>query len=200
MTRVPGTYSDRTEGFQPGISAAVPEASGRWGRYGRRVRFAISIPQSVADGAFDPVGLHRYLTRAEVLGFESAWTHEQVVGTIPHMSSMEIMTYAAACTQRLRLGCAVFVTPLHNPVHLAKSLATLDQLSRGRIEVGVATGGRVRPFSAFGVDPDGLVARFTERRLTARQERPVPTACTRLASSCARIPAGRAASSVHRIH
>jgi len=126
------------------------------------VRFAISIPQSVADGAFDPVGLHRYLTRAEVLGFESAWTHEQVVGTIPHMSSMEIMTYAAACTQRLRLGCAVFVTPLHNPVHLAKSLATLDQLSRGRIEVGVATGGRVRPFSAFGVDPDGLVARFTE--------------------------------------
>ena len=73
------------------------------------------------------------------------------------------MTYAAACTDRLRLGCVVFVTPLHQPVHLAKSLASLDQLSRGRLEVGVGIGGRLRPFSAFGIDPDdGLVARFNE--------------------------------------
>jgi probable F420-dependent oxidoreductase len=72
------------------------------------------------------------------------------------------MTYAAACTERIRLGCVVFVTPLHSPVHLAKSLSTLDQLSRGRIEVGVGTGGRGRMFSAFEVDPASLVARFTE--------------------------------------
>jgi alkanesulfonate monooxygenase SsuD/methylene tetrahydromethanopterin reductase-like flavin-dependent oxidoreductase (luciferase family) len=56
----------------------------------------------------------------------------------------------------------VFVTPLHGPVHLAKSIATLDQLSRGRLEVGVGTGGRGRMFSAFGVDPASLVARFNE--------------------------------------
>src|SRR4030095_15887879 len=56
----------------------------------------------------------------------------------------------------------VFVTPLHSPVHLAKSLSTLDQLSRGRIEVGVGTGGRGRMFSAFEVDPASLVARFIE--------------------------------------
>ena len=72
------------------------------------------------------------------------------------------MTYAAACTQRLRLGCAVFVSTLHSPVHLAKSLSTLDQLSRGRIEIGVGTGGQGRPFAAFGVDADRYVARFTE--------------------------------------
>ena len=72
------------------------------------------------------------------------------------------MTYAAACTQRLRLGCVVFVSTLHNPVHLAKSLSTLDQLSRGRIEIGVGTGGQGRPFAAFGVDPGRYVARFTE--------------------------------------
>jgi alkanesulfonate monooxygenase SsuD/methylene tetrahydromethanopterin reductase-like flavin-dependent oxidoreductase (luciferase family) len=47
-------------------------------------------------------------------------------------------------------------------VHLAKSLSTLDQLSRGRIEIGVGTGGQVRPFAAFGVDPARYVARFTE--------------------------------------
>ncbi len=72
------------------------------------------------------------------------------------------MTFAAATTTRLRLGCAVFVSPLHNPVHLAKGIATVDQLSHGRIEVGFGTGGRGRPFAAFGVDPDRLVARFNE--------------------------------------
>jgi len=56
----------------------------------------------------------------------------------------------------------VFVTPLHSPVHLAKDLSTLDQLSRGRIEIGVGTGGRHRMFSAFQVDPTSLVARFNE--------------------------------------
>ena len=61
------------------------------------------------------------------------------------------MTYAAACTQRMRLGCVVFVSTLHSPVHLAKSLATLDQLSGGRIDVGLGTGGKHRPFAAFGM-------------------------------------------------
>jgi alkanesulfonate monooxygenase SsuD/methylene tetrahydromethanopterin reductase-like flavin-dependent oxidoreductase (luciferase family) len=56
----------------------------------------------------------------------------------------------------------VFVTPLHSPVHLAKRVSTLDQLSRGRLEVGIGTGGRVRQFPAFGVDPGNLVARFNE--------------------------------------
>jgi probable F420-dependent oxidoreductase len=126
------------------------------------MRFAISIPQFVADGAFDPAGLRAYLARAEALGFDSAWTMEQVLGTMPTLGPIETMTYAAACTERIRLGCVVFVTPLHSPVHLAKSLSTLDQLSRGRIEVGVGTGGRGRMFSAFEVDPASLVARFTE--------------------------------------
>jgi len=56
----------------------------------------------------------------------------------------------------------VLVTPLYSPLHLAKSLSTLDQLSRGRLEVGAGTGGRFRMFSAFGVDPGSLVTRFTE--------------------------------------
>jgi alkanesulfonate monooxygenase SsuD/methylene tetrahydromethanopterin reductase-like flavin-dependent oxidoreductase (luciferase family) len=72
------------------------------------------------------------------------------------------MTYAAACTQRLRIGCVVFVSTLHSPVDLAKGLSTLDQLSRGRLDIGIGTGGKHRPFAAFGLSPDRYVARFTE--------------------------------------
>jgi probable F420-dependent oxidoreductase len=126
------------------------------------MRFAIAIPQFYADGEFDPAAFRAYLTRAEELGFDSAWTQEQLLGSWNQLAPIEAMTYAAACTQRLRLGCVVFVSTLYSPVHLAKSLSTLDQLSRGRIEIGVGTGGRVRPFAAFGVDPGRYVARFTE--------------------------------------
>ena len=126
------------------------------------MRFAISIPQRIPDGTFDPARLRDYLNRAESLGFESAWTQEAVLGSAPTLAPLELMTFAAACTERLRLGCAVFVSPLHNPVHLAKGISTLDQLSRGRIEVGIAIGGKGRMFSAFEVDPASLVARFTE--------------------------------------
>jgi probable F420-dependent oxidoreductase len=126
------------------------------------MRFAIAIPQFYADGEFDPAAFRAYLTRAEELGFDSAWTQEQLLGSWNQLAPIEAMTYAAACTERLRLGCVVFVSTLYSPVHLAKSLSTLDQLSRGRIEVGVGTGGPGRPFAAFGVDPRRYVARFTE--------------------------------------
>jgi probable F420-dependent oxidoreductase len=126
------------------------------------MRFAISIPQFYADGEFDPLAFRGYFASVEQLGFESAWTQESMVGASPQLGPLETMTYAAACTQRLRLGCAVFVSTLHNPVHLAKSIATLDQLSGGRIDVGIATGGKQRPFAAFGISGDRYVARFTE--------------------------------------
>src|SRR5262245_57150558 len=105
------------------------------------MRFAISIPQFVSDGAFDAANFRAHLTRAEAFGFHSAWTLEQVLGTTPVLNPAETMVFAAACTTRMRLGCTVWVTPLHNPVHLAKSISTLDQLSRGRVEVGVGIGG-----------------------------------------------------------
>jgi probable F420-dependent oxidoreductase len=126
------------------------------------MRFAISIPQVVSDGSFDPAGLRAHLAQAEDLGFESAWTGEQVLGTLPLLSPLETLAYAAACTRRIRLGCAMFVSSLHNPVHLAKAIASLDQLSGGRAEIGLVTGGPFRMFSAFEVDPASFVARFGE--------------------------------------
>jgi probable F420-dependent oxidoreductase len=125
------------------------------------MRFAIAIPQYVR-GRFDSAGFRAHLARAEQLGFEGGWAQEQVLGAADALSPLQAMTYAAACTDRLRLGCAVFVSPLHNPLHLAKAISSLDCLSDGRVDVGLGTGGRARPFAAFGIDPDGLVARFNE--------------------------------------
>jgi probable F420-dependent oxidoreductase len=126
------------------------------------MRFAISIPQFYGDGEFDPVAFRTYCARVEELGFDSGWTQESTLSASPQLGPIETMTYAAACTRRLGLGCVVFVTTLHSPAHLAKSIATLDQLSGGRLEVGVGTGGKHRPFGAFGISGDRYVARFTE--------------------------------------
>ena len=126
------------------------------------MRFAISIPQFYGDGEFDPGEFRAYFHRAEELGFHSAWAQESVLGSGPQLAPLEVMTYAAAVTERIRLGCVVFVSTLHTPAHLAKSLGTLDQLSGGRVEIGIGTGGKARPFAAFGLSADRYVARFTE--------------------------------------
>jgi probable F420-dependent oxidoreductase len=126
------------------------------------MRFAISIPQFYADGEFDPAAFRNFFAAAEQLPYDSAWAHESVLSSAPQLSPIETMTYAAACTQRLRLGCAVFVSTVHSPVHLARSMATLDQLSAGRVDVGIGTGGPQRPFGAFGIDGDRYIARFAE--------------------------------------
>jgi len=127
------------------------------------MRFAISLPQYARDSRFDGDAFRGFLRRAEELGvFESVWTQEQVIGAAGSLAPLQALTYAAACTEQLRLGCAVFVLPLHNPLHLAKAISSLDCISHGRVEVGVATGGRGRPFDAFGIDADRPVARFNE--------------------------------------
>ena len=115
------------------------------------MRFSISIPQLAVDG-FDAGGVRSYLARAEELGFEGGWTLEQIVGPAPLIAPMELLAYAAACTTRLRLGVAVLITSLHDPLQLAAVATAVDQLSHGRLDLGVAPGGGFRQFSAFGVD------------------------------------------------
>ncbi|HZZ54436.1 MAG TPA: LLM class flavin-dependent oxidoreductase, partial [Trebonia sp.] len=127
------------------------------------MRFAISIPQFFGDGEFSPADFRAYFERAEAFGvYEGAWAQEMTLSPSPQLAPLEAMTYAAACTSSLRLGCTVFVTTLHSPVQLAKDLATLDQVSGGRVEVGVGSGGPRRPFAAYGIPADRYLARFTE--------------------------------------
>jgi probable F420-dependent oxidoreductase len=125
------------------------------------VRFSISIPQRVNDG-FDASGVRSYLARAEELGFEGGWTLEQIVAAAPSLAPLELLSWAAAETTRLRLGVAVLISSLHDPLQLASTIATVDQLSHGRLDVGVGHGGNFRPFSAFGVEKSTFISYFTE--------------------------------------
>ena len=127
-----------------------------------RVRVAVGIPQAWTTGTIDRPGLRRFLERAEALGVESAWVVEQVLGSIPSLEPVECLAWAAALTERIRLGTAVLLTPLRSPVHLAKSLATLDQLSGGRLDVGIGLGGNTTVYPAYGITPGRRVARFNE--------------------------------------
>ncbi|GAB1812653.1 LLM class flavin-dependent oxidoreductase [Mycobacterium sp. MUNTM1] len=125
------------------------------------MRFSIAIPQFDYDG-FDAAGLRAFLSRAEELGFEGGWLLEQIIGPAPLLAPLELLAYCAACTERLRLGVAVLVTSLHDPLQLASAATAVDRLSHGRLDIGVAPGGGRRQFAAFGVDKDTFISYFTE--------------------------------------
>ena len=128
----------------------------------RRVELGVAIPQTLLAGSFDVRKVREFLVRAEALGFQSAWVVEQILGSIQSLEPVTLLTYAAACTERLRLGSAVLLTALRSPVHLAKSLATLDHLSGGRLTVGVGLGGNPRIYPAFGLSAARRAERFAE--------------------------------------
>jgi len=125
-------------------------------------RIKAAIPQTSLDGALSIAHIRDFLARAEALGYESAWVVERVLGAICALESVGLLTYAAAVTTRMRLGSAVLLTALRNPVHLAKSLATLDQLSSGRLIIGVGLGGDPKAYPAYGLSGEGRAARFEE--------------------------------------
>jgi probable F420-dependent oxidoreductase len=127
-----------------------------------RVPLAVAVPQTSLAGRVEPRRIREYLARAEALGFESAWVVEQILGRIASLEPIELLTYAAAVTERIGLGSAVLLTAVRSPVHTAKSLATLDQLSDGRLIVGVGLGGNTPLYPAFGVPTEGRAERFAE--------------------------------------
>jgi probable F420-dependent oxidoreductase len=126
------------------------------------VRFGIAMPQVSAGGPTDVAALHRFLRRAEDLGFESAWVLEQPVGHAAVLEPVTLLAHAAAVTERIRLGTAVILLPLKIPVDLARTLATVDQLSGGRLIAGLALGAWQDRYPAFGLSADGRVRRFEE--------------------------------------
>src|SRR5262245_1919147 len=69
----------------------------------------------------------------------------------PYYHPLATLSYLAATTKRVTLGTSVLVLPYHNPVELAKYAATLDQMSGGRLILGVGAGAMMEEFEALGV-------------------------------------------------
>lgn len=120
------------------------------------VQFGVAIRNFVGPGETPDVGaLIAYAQRAEELGYESLWAWDHVLlgvdPSFPVLDSLTILTALAVSTTRIRLGTGVMVLPLRNPVVTAKVLASLDQISAGRLLLGVASGWYAREFDAVGV-------------------------------------------------
>jgi len=126
--------------------------------------FGIGAPQIHTRLPLDLEEIRRCIERAESLGFHSLWVQEQAPlrAAAGALEGVSMLSYAAAITQRILLGNAVFLINLRNPIHLAKSLASLDQLSRGRLIVGVGLGGVTRLYQAYGLPAEHRVGRFVE--------------------------------------
>jgi alkanesulfonate monooxygenase SsuD/methylene tetrahydromethanopterin reductase-like flavin-dependent oxidoreductase (luciferase family) len=98
------------------------------------------------------------------LGFDTAWLGE--LHFIPSFSCLAsplmILAAAAQRTRRIRLGTAVTLLPLHNPVKMAEDAATLDVLSGGRLEFGVGRGATPIYFAGYNVPQEESRERFEE--------------------------------------
>ena len=100
---------------------------------------------------------------AEALGFHSSFSVEHHFSGWNQVSSTLMLLAALATkTTTLRIGTAVIVPPWHNPILLAEEAATLDLLSRGRLDLGVGKGYRHSEFKGFQIAPEEAEARFEE--------------------------------------
>ena len=94
--------------------------------------------------------------RAEALGFTGLWVAEHLLRApliyrVSFLSPLSVLAHVAACTRRIRLGTAILVLPLRDPVLLAKELATLDLLAAGRLVLGIGTGWDAHEFESCRV-------------------------------------------------
>ncbi|MWG35682.1 TIGR03571 family LLM class oxidoreductase [Halomarina oriensis] len=110
----------------------------------------------------------RLAAHAEDLGFDALWARDVPLywprfgDAGQTFDPWTWLSHVAAHTDEVALGTASVVLPLRHPLHVAKSAASLDHLSGGRLVLGVATGDRDPEFDAFGLDHEARGARFRE--------------------------------------
>ena len=106
-----------------------------------------------------PDSIRRAAVQAEELGLADVWVSEHIIvpAGAPYPPSPNFwdpvltLTWAAAATTRVRLGTSVLILPLRHPLPLAKELATLQNLSQGRLILGGGVGWLEPEFEALGV-------------------------------------------------
>jgi probable F420-dependent oxidoreductase len=111
----------------------------------------------------DPDTALRVARAAEAAGLESLWTGEHVVlpdpqvppspsaPDVPFLDPAVSLAYVAAATEKIRLGTGIIILPQRNPLVLAKELASVDVLSRGRLLFGLGIGYLEPEFRALGI-------------------------------------------------
>lgn len=124
-----------------------------------RMKLGYSLP---SNQGFEDVGeIVRLAVLAEELGFDGVWASEHLfhasyiaerLGDLPYYEPLTVLTAVSAATSRVRLGTTVLVLPWHDPPRLAKTVATLDQLSGGRVDLGVGVAMTEDEFENLGVD------------------------------------------------
>ena len=119
-------------------------------------------------------GARRLGTLAEELGYDSLWMGEHVVAPSPRvppspqepdypvLDPLVALGFMAAVTERVRLATGIIILPQRNPVVLAKQLASLDVVSRGRVMFGMGVGYLEPEMRAIGVPMEGRGARADE--------------------------------------
>ena len=122
----------------------------------------------------DPDSMVRVAQYAEAGGLDSLWAGEHIVlpnpqppgygiaPEIPFLDAVVALTLAAANTTSITVATGILELPLHQPVLLAKQLASVDQIARGRLMVGIGVGYLALEFGALGVPLDERATRIDE--------------------------------------
>ena len=124
-----------------------------------KINFGVLLPtrEAVMSGRSDPSTLMQIAERAEALGFSSVWVGDSLTAR-PRIDALTTLAAVGARTRRVRLGTAIFLAALRNPIMLAYQLASLDWITGGRIDLGVGYGRPKEPaaeheFKILGLDP-----------------------------------------------
>jgi alkanesulfonate monooxygenase SsuD/methylene tetrahydromethanopterin reductase-like flavin-dependent oxidoreductase (luciferase family) len=136
-----------------------------------RLGYLLPTREAVMRGHPAAVPLLALAERAERLGFDSIWVGDSLLSR-PRHDPLTLLAAVAARTKKATLGTAVFLPALRNPVVLAQQLATLDQISEGRLVLGAGIASDVpsirAEFAAAGVPFEGRVGTMMEGLRLAR--------------------------------
>jgi len=136
-----------------------------------QIGYLLPTRERVMEGRPETAPLLELAARAEDLGVDSVWVGDSLLAR-PRHDPLTLLAAVAARTDRVTLGTAVFLPALRNPVVLAHQLATLDQISEGRLVLGAGIASDVpnirAEFAAAGVPFEGRVGRMMEGLRLAR--------------------------------
>jgi probable F420-dependent oxidoreductase len=132
-------------------------------------KIGLLIPGSYAGAPPPHTAFTEFFQRADELGFEALWAIDRIFHDLHILDPLTLLTHAAAITTRVRLGTAVLLFAFRNPVLTAKTAATLDYLSGGRLTLGVSLGGRDNEFASIGIPIRQRVSRLRENLMVMRK-------------------------------